>query len=225
MAEVGPALMHHFFGVKDQLFITVLGSALNGLRLSALNDHAIIGAMDGSAALIGVLGAVIGAGASIVTAWLTQRSQLRREIAQRYYGERTRWTNDKREIFREIHIATNDWARLLRRIARQYATGDSRAVSNDELLQVERRFHALLYEAALLCGPEVCDLIDSTEDELLQLTTTLGRSTEYGPAGSPDVAAEAAAKILLDDFPNLRDIRLRLMAAMRYELIGSRQSV
>jgi AcrR family transcriptional regulator len=33
-AEVDPALVHHFFGVKDQLFITLLGSALNGRRLS-----------------------------------------------------------------------------------------------------------------------------------------------------------------------------------------------
>lgn len=181
--------------------------------------------MGGGAALIGVLGAVIGAGASIVAAWLTQRSQLRREIAQRDYGERTRWTNDKREIFREIHIAANDWAHLLRRIARHIANGDSPPVSDDELLQAERRFHALLYEAALLCGPEVCDLIDSTEDELLRITTTLGRSTEYGPAGSPDVAAEAAAKTLLNDFPNLRDIRLRLMVAMRHELAGSLHSI
>jgi hypothetical protein len=178
----------------------------------------IVGMVVDNAAIFGLLGALTGAGASTATAWLTQRSQLRREIAQRGYGERTRWTSDKREMFREIHIATNDWAHLLRRIVRRHAGEDVPPVSDNELKNAERRFHALLYDIALLGGAEVCDLIDKTEDELLRLTAVLGRATEYGPAGAPDDAAEAAASALVDDFPDLRGIRLRLMAAMRQEL-------
>jgi hypothetical protein len=171
-----------------------------------------------NAAIFGLLGALTGAGASTTTAWLTQRSQLRREITQRDHGERTRWTSDKREIFREIHVAANDWAHLLRRIARHHAGEDAPPVSDDELKHAERRFHALLYDAALLGGAEVCALVDQSEEELLRLTAVLGRKTEYGPAGSADDAAEAAARALADDFPDLRSIRLRLMAAMRHEL-------
>jgi hypothetical protein len=186
--------------------------------LSHVVDREIVGTVVDSAAIFGLLGALTGAGASTATAWLTQRSQLRREITQRDHGERTRWTSDKREIFREIHVAANDWAHLLRRIARRHVDEDAPPVSDDDLKHAERRFHALLYDAALLGGAGVCDLIDRTEEELLRLTAVLGRTTEYGPAASADDAAEAAARALVDDFPDLRSIRLRLMAAMRYEL-------
>lgn len=169
-------------------------------------------------ALFGVLGATLGAGASTITAWLTLRGQLRRELTQREYSELTRWTADKRAIFRDIHVMANDWAHLLRRVARRHTEPDLAAVSDDELREAERGLHAALYEAALLCGSEVCDLVDDTEEELLQLTAALGRSTDYLPAAPPEHAAQAAAAALADDFPALRDIRLRLMAAMRAEL-------
>jgi len=172
---------------------------------------------DGSA-LFGVLGAVLGAGASTITAWLTLRSQFRRESAQREYAEITRWTADKRAIFRDIHVMANDWAHLLRRVARKHTEPDLAAVSDDELRRAERGFHAMLYEAGLLCGSEVCELVDDTEEELLQLTAALGRSTDYLPAAPSEHAAQAAAAALADDFPTLRDIRVRLMAAMRAEL-------
>jgi len=172
---------------------------------------------DGSA-LFGVLGAALGAGASTIAAWLTLRGQFRRELAQREYTELTRWTADKRAIFRDVHVAANDWAHLLRRVARQHAEPDLPLVSDDELRRAERAFHSVLYEAALLCGSEVCDRVDETEDELLRLTAALGRSTDYVPAASPEHAAQAAAVALADDFPTLRDIRLRLMCAMRAEL-------
>lgn len=172
---------------------------------------------DGSA-LFGVLGATLGAGASTLAAWLTLRGQFRRESAQRDYAELTRWTADKRALFRDIHVAANDWAHLLRRVARKHTEPDLTAVSDDELRRAERGFHSALYEAALLCGPAVCDLVDETEDELLRLTAALGRHTDYLPAALPEHAAQAAADTLADDFPALRDIRLRLMSAMRSEL-------
>jgi hypothetical protein len=151
-------------------------------------------------------------------AWLTLRGQLRRELAQREYAELTRWTADKRAFFRDIHVAANDWAHLLRRVARQHTEPDLEAVSDDELRRAERAFHSALYEAALLCGAEVCDLVDETEDELLRLTAALGRSTDYLQAAPPDQATQAAAAAFVDDFPTLRDIRVRLMSAMRSEL-------
>jgi hypothetical protein len=172
---------------------------------------------DGSA-LFGVLGAALGASASTLAAWLTLRGQLRRELAQREYAELTRWTADKRALFRDIHVAANDWAHLLRRVARQYTEPDLAAVSDDELRRAERAFHSALYEAALLCGAEVCDLVDETENELLRLTAALGRSTDYLQAAPPDQATQAAAAASVDDFPTLRDIRVRLMSAMRSEL-------
>ncbi|SEF37499.1 hypothetical protein SAMN05421837_11459 [Amycolatopsis pretoriensis] len=119
------------------------------------------------------------------------------ESAQREYTELTRWTADKRILFRDIHVAANDWPDLLRR--------------------AERAFHSALYEAALLCGAEVCDLVDETEDELLRLTAALGRATDYLPAADPEHAAQAAAAALVEDFPALRD---RLMSAMRSEQAG-----
>jgi hypothetical protein len=160
-------------------------------------------------ALVGVLGALIGAGASTVTTWLAQRGERRRELAQRSYNERHRWTEDKRGIFRDLHVVTNDWAHLLRRVARD------EDVTASELRAVERAFHAQLYEAALVAGPEVCELVDDAEDELLRLTAALGRPTEYGPA-APDPAVKTA--VATDDFLMLRDIRLRMMTAMRREL-------
>ncbi|MFJ7217971.1 hypothetical protein [Amycolatopsis sp. NPDC098790] len=172
---------------------------------------------DGSA-LFGVLGAALGASASTVAAWLTLRGQLRREVAQREYTELTRWTADKRALFRDIQVTANDWAHLLRRVARRHTEPGLAAVSDDELRRAERAFHAALYEAALLCGVEVCDLVDETEDELLRLTAALGRSTDYLPAAPPEQAAQAAAAALVDDFPTLRDIRVRLLSAMRSEL-------
>jgi hypothetical protein len=71
-----------------------------------------------STALVGVLGALIGATASTVTTWLAQGGERRREHAQRAYDERHRWTEDKRGIFRDLHVVANDWAHLLRRVAR-----------------------------------------------------------------------------------------------------------
>jgi hypothetical protein len=174
--------------------------------------------MADASALFGVLGAALGAGASTLAAWLTLRGQFRRELAQREHTELTRWTADKRALFRDIHVTANDWAHLLRRVARQHTEPDLATVSDDELRRTERGFHSALYEAALLCGSEVCDLVDETEDELLRLTAALGRSTDYSPAAPPAHAAPAAAAALADDFPTLRDIRLRLMSAMRSEL-------
>jgi hypothetical protein len=160
-------------------------------------------------AFIGILGALIGAGTSIATTWLVQRSQAHRELAQRAYDEQHRWTKDKREIFRDLHVSANHWTHLLRRIAR----GED--VPAADLRAVERSFHGLLYEAALLAGVEVCALVDEAENELLRLTAALGRPTEYG-AAAPDTAVQDA--VAGEDFPALRDIRVRLMAAMRREL-------
>ena len=168
-----------------------------------------------STALVGVLGALIGASASTVTTWLAQRAERRRDLARRSYDERHRWTQDKRQVFRDLQMAANDWAHLLRRLARD------EDVPASELRAAERSFHAHLYEAALVAGPEVCELVDDAEDELLRLTAALGRSTEYGLA-APDPVAKAA--VTTDDFPFLRDIRVRMMAAMRREL-GSEQEV
>jgi hypothetical protein len=176
-----------------------------------------------NAAAIGFIGALVGAGVSIFTTWLTQRSQLQREQAQRKFGELTRWTNDKRVMFREIHVAANDWAHLLRRVAGALcpdASGGGYPVSDEELREVERRFHGLVYEAALLCGQQVCDLMDRAEGELLRLTVSLGRATEYDSAGPPEQAELMAKKVADEDFdfPKLREIRLGLMTAMRAEL-------
>lgn len=175
-----------------------------------------------SAALIGVLGAFVGAGASTFTAWLTQRGQLRREVEQRRYDERTRWTNDKRDIFREIHVASNDWAHLLRKVARHRAVRGAPSADGNDLRQVERCFHGILYDAARLCGQNVCDGVDLLEDELLRLTMLLGVATEYGLPGPDEAADEAAALALAEDFPALREVRIRLMAAMRDELGSDR---
>ena len=45
-----------------------------------------------AAVITGLVGALVGASVSIFTTWLTQRSQLQRELAQRRFGELTRWT-------------------------------------------------------------------------------------------------------------------------------------
>jgi hypothetical protein len=89
-----------------------------------------------AAVITGLVGALVGASVSIFTTWLTQRSQLQRELAQRRFGELTRWTSEKRMMFRDIHVATNDWSHLLRRMARD----DGRGVSDEELREVERLF-------------------------------------------------------------------------------------
>jgi hypothetical protein len=115
-------------------------------------------------------------------------------------------------------MAANDWAHLLSRVARQHTEPDMAVVSDDELRRAERAFHSALYEAALLCGAEVCDLFDETEDELLRLTAALGRATDYLPPAHSEHAAREAAAALVDDFPVPRDIRVRLMSAMRSEL-------
>jgi len=176
-----------------------------------------------NAAAFGFVGALVGAGVSVFTTWLTQRSQLQRELAKREYGELTRWSSDKRMMFRDIHVGANDWAHLLRRVASllHLDAGDgSNPVSDEELREVERRFHGLVYEASLLCGQQVRDLMDTAEGELLRLTVSLGRATEYEPAGSTEQAELMAKQVAHDnfDFPKLREIRLGLMAAMRAEL-------
>lgn len=170
-----------------------------------------------AAVITGLVGALVGASVSIFTTWLTQRSQLQRELAQRRFGELTRWTSEKRMMFRDIHIATNDWSHLLRIIARD----DDRPVSDEELREVERRLHGLVYDATLLCNQQVYDLVDDAEQELRRLTVSLGRATEYDPAGSPEQARLIARQVAAEDFPALREIRLRLMNAMQAELTPS----
>lgn len=135
-----------------------------------------------AAIITGLVGALVGAGVSIFTTWLTQRSQLQRELAQRRFGELTRWTNEKRVMFRDIHVATNEWAHLLRMVARD----GGRPVSDEELREVEERLHGLVYDATLLCSPQVYDLVDEAEQELLRLTVSLGRATQYDPASQID---------------------------------------
>jgi hypothetical protein len=93
-----------------------------------------------AAVITGLVGALVGASVSIFTRWLTQRSQLQRELAQRRFGELTRWTSEKRMMFRDIHVATNDWSHLLRTMARD----DARRVSDEKLQEVERRLHGLV---------------------------------------------------------------------------------
>jgi hypothetical protein len=167
-----------------------------------------------AAIITGLVGALVGAGASVFATWLTQRSQLQRELAQRRFGELTRWTSEKRVMFRDIHVATNDWAHLLRMVARD----DGRPVSDEELREAEGRLHGLVYDATLLCSKQVYDLVDDAEEELLRLTVSLGRATQYDPAGSAEQAKLTAEKVAVEDFPELRKIRLRLMAAMQEEL-------
>jgi hypothetical protein len=162
-----------------------------------------------STALVGVLGALIGASASTVTTWLGQRAERRRDLARRSYDARHRWTQDKRQIFRDVHMVANDWSHLLRRLALDEGVADS------ELRTTERSFHGLVYEANLVAGPAVYELVEAAEDELRRLTVALGRPTEYDPAAL-DPAVKAA--VPTDDFPVLRDIRVRMMAAMRREL-------
>ena len=169
------------------------------------------------AVITGLVGALVGASVSIFTTWLTQRSQLERELAQRRFGELTRWTGEKRMMFRDIHVATNDWSHLLRRVARD----DGRRVSDKELREVERRLHGLVYDATLLCSKPVYDLVDDAEQELRRLTVSLGRATEYDPAGSAEQARLIARHGAAEDFPALREIRLRLMNAMQAELTPS----
>jgi hypothetical protein len=166
------------------------------------------------AIITGLVGALVGAGVSIFTTWLTQRSQLQRELAQRRFGELTRWTNEKRVMFRDIHVAINDWTHLLRMVARD----GGRPVSDEELREVEGRLHGLVYDATLLCSPQVYDLVDEAEEELLRLTVSLGRATQYDPAGPTEQAKLMAKQVAVEDFPKLREIRLRLMAAMQAEL-------
>ena len=167
-----------------------------------------------AAVITGLVGALVGAGVSVFTTWLTQRSQLQRELAQRRFGELTRWTSEKRVMFRDIHVATNDWSHLLRVVARD----GGRPVSDEELREVERRLHGLVYDATLLCSERVYDLVDDAEKELQRLTVSLGRATQYDSAGSPEQAKLMAEKAVAEDFPELREIRLRLMKAMRAEL-------
>jgi hypothetical protein len=141
--------------------------------------------MADSSALFGVLGAVVGAGASTITAWLTLRGQFRRELAQRQYTELTRWTADKRAIFRDIHVAANDWAHLLRRVARKHTEPDLTAVSDDELRRAERGFHAALYEAALLCGSAVTDLVDEDRRRVAAPDRRTGQIHRLRAGGGP----------------------------------------
>src|SRR5438094_888892 len=83
-----------------------------------------------AAVITGLVGAPVGASVSIFTRWL----------AQRRFGELTRWTSERRMMFRDIHVATNDWSHLLRTMARD----DARRVSDEKLREVERRLHGLV---------------------------------------------------------------------------------
>src|SRR5205807_978724 len=100
----------------------------------------------------------------------------------------------KRVMFRDIHVATNDWAHLLRMVARD----DSRPVSDEKLREVEGRLHGLVYDATLLCSKHVYDLVDDAEEELLRLTVSLGRATQYDPAGSAEQAKLTAEKVAVE---------------------------
>ena len=76
----------------------------------------------------------------------------------------------------------------------------------------------MVYDATLLCSKQVYDLVDDAEEELLRLTVSLGRATQYELAGSAEQAEQMAKQVAVEDFPKLREIRLRLMAAMQAEL-------
>lgn len=178
--------------------------------------------LDGTA-LVGVLGALAGAAASTVTTWLTHRSQARREAVQRSYAERTRWTDEKRALFRDIQSATLDWMRLLRQVASDLSDDVEPAVSDDQLLAMERKFHLLGFETDLLADSGVYRTVDELEDGLRVLTRRLGRPTEFRwpqpyEIASPAAAREAAADVLGNDFREVDEIRIRLMKAMRQEL-------
>lgn len=59
---------------------------------------------------------------------------------------------------------------------------------------------------------------NDAENELRRLAVSLGRATEYDPAGSPEQAELMARQVAVEDFPALREIRLRLINAMQAEL-------
>jgi hypothetical protein len=91
-------------------------------------------------------------------------------------------------------------------------------VSAEELKGVERRFHQLVYDVALLCTPVVSDAVEALEHLFLEVTNRLGRDTQYGRAASPDAARIARADWRGGDLPELRRRRVAMLAAMRQEL-------
>lgn len=177
-------------------------------------------------AWVGLLGAVIGAAASTITTWLGQRSQLRRETLQRDYQERTVWRSEKRILFRDIQGAALEWMRILRNVAAGLADGNDNAVSDDDVLSMERKFHLLGYESDLLSDSSgVISAVDELEDTLRIWSRKLGKPTDFKwpqpyVLASPELAREAAVEALGDDFQQIDEIRVRLMRAMRQELRG-----
>jgi hypothetical protein len=163
-------------------------------------------------AAAGLLGALIGAAVSALSAWLTQRVQVRRDEDGRRFAERERWTVEKRAVFRDVHDAADGWAHALRRLA-----GGADVPAHD-LEAAERRFHGLVYEVALLCGAEVSGATEDLEDAFLVATNRLGRSTQYGEAAGDDVGRAARAEWADGDLATLRERRVHLLQAMRREL-------
>jgi hypothetical protein len=163
-------------------------------------------------AAAGLLGAVVGAAVSGLSAWLTQRVQVRRDEAGRRFAERERWTVEKRAVFRDVHDAADAWAHALRRLA------GGEDVPAHELEAVERRFHGLVYEVALVCGAEVSGATEALEDTFLVATNRLGRSTQYGEAAGDDVVRTARAEWQDGDLAALREQRVHLLQSMRREL-------
>ncbi|WP_433189781.1 hypothetical protein [Actinoallomurus sp. CA-150999] len=176
--------------------------------------------MDG-AALYGLLGTLAGAVTTLASGWLGQRIQLRRESDQRVHAERNRWTDEKRQTFRAIHSSANDWVRLLRRVSWALISDSEPGHLEDEIHEIERSYHKLTYETDLLAGREVRALVDEVEDRLLDVTCRLGISTDHGLGTAQQDIKEAAHALLNDNFQQVRDARLQLMAAMRRELARS----
>jgi hypothetical protein len=176
---------------------------------------------------IGLLGAVMGAAASTLGAWLAQRGELRRQMLQRDYQERTLWRDEKRVLFRDVQSATLDWMRLLRRIAVALVEGNEEAVGDEEVLAMERKFHLLGYEVDLLAELDVCTQVEELEDTLRIWTRKLGKPTDFKwpkpyEVASPEVARVVATEVLDDDFLQIDEARIRALRAMRTELGATR---
>ncbi len=174
-----------------------------------------------SSAVAALFGALVGGVATTIAAWLTQRGQLRRDAVERARAEAGRWTDDRRRIFREIHATADEWAFLLRTVASHLRTGiaeGDQAIADEALREVERRYHGLTFEVAMLCRRTLADAVESVEDEFHRLTVELGRPTQYESGAPPDAARAASQRYVDGERPELRQARIAMLQAMRREL-------
>jgi hypothetical protein len=173
-----------------------------------------------SAALFGLAGALVGGASTAIAAWLAQRGQLRRDAIERARAEEGHWTDDRRKLFREVNIAADEWAFLLRRAAADLQSRPDAAavVDIDRLTAVERRHHGLVFDVALIATEDAQAAVEAVEKVFRALTNELGLATQYDAGAPLEAARQAGRRWVGGDNPELRAVRIGMRDAMRREL-------